>query len=76
MQLLTEVATAVRLGFGQFRHFQRALRKGRILQPDFIFSDGPRWSEASLERWLSGPVDEQSLETERRAHVAALRNEG
>jgi hypothetical protein len=52
MRLLTEVATASQLGFGRFAHFQRALREGRIPKPDVTLPDGPRWSEASIARWL------------------------
>lgn len=52
MRLLSEVDAAAFAGFRRFRDFRRALRAGRFPQPDVELPEGPRWSDASLTRWL------------------------
>ena len=74
--LFPETVASVRLGFGRFSHFQRALREGRIPKPDIVLPDGPRWSEDTIKRWISGAIDRPAIEDEAQAVINALGREG
>lgn len=71
-RLLPEIEAAGRLGFGRFVHFQRALREGRIPKPDVTLPDGPRWSEATIARWLTGSIDRPAIADESQELINAL----
>lgn len=72
MQALTEVAAAHLAGFGRFRDFRRAVSRGQFPAPDLQLPDGPRWSHARIERWLSGEPDRATLDAEETALIRRL----
>lgn len=69
---LTEVEVAHRLGFGRFRDFQTARKKGLVPEPDLHLQDGDRWSETHFEAWLSGDAERWRLQAEQDRLVERL----
>ena len=69
---LTEVEVANALGFSRFTHFQSALKKGLVPGPDFVFPDGPRWSETRVDAWLNGDVARMKVWAEEKRLVERL----
>jgi len=61
---LTEIDVAYQLNFKRWRDFQRSLKEQLIPQPDLQVSDGPRWSERSIEKWLDGELPDRSDQDE------------
>lgn len=74
MTALTEVQAAARLGFGRFGAFQRALAKGEIPAPDQKLSDGPRWSESTIENWLKAGADGRNFSDEEKQLIGRFEN--
>ena len=56
-EALPEIHAAHLAGYGSWRAFQAARRKGAFPKPDIQLPDGPRWSRARLEAWLRGEED-------------------
>ena len=72
MQAMTEVQAAHAAGFGRFRDFRRAVSRGLFPAPDLELPDGPRWSHARIERWLSGEPPGRTLDADEAALIKRL----
>ena len=74
MEALHEIQAADLLGFTSWRSWKHARRQGLVPEPDRQLPDGPRWSRAALQAWLTR--DEHALSLPSAEREALRRVEG